>query len=181
MRESWSKNKKEKKRKRELRRIYRHRDSMHWLKPTFLPELFELGYILLRKCISPRHQSLMAPSGLSAYPTPKFVGYVFIPRCAPLEKSVDTRAFPSLHAQRTRNTSGVRRAGLRCFAAGWFDYNEWSGNAMGRRMTCPPSPMNNWAGLAALRDISGLSCDSILAIIWELQVAESRENRSEAR
>lgn len=118
MRESWSKNKKKrKKRKRELRRIYRHRDSMHWLKPTFLPELFELGYILLRKCISPRHQSLMAPSGLSAYPTPKFVGYVFIPRCAPLEKSVDTRAFPSLHAQRTRNTSGVRRAGLRCFAA----------------------------------------------------------------
>lgn len=77
--------------KRELRRIYRHRDSMHWLKPTFLPELFELGYILLRKCISPRHQSLMAPSGLSAYPTPKFVGCVFIPRCAPLEKSVDTR------------------------------------------------------------------------------------------
>lgn len=51
------------------------------------------------------------------------------------------------------------------FCRGWFDYNEWSGNAMGRRMTCPPSPVNNWAGLAALRDISALSCDSILAII----------------
>lgn len=138
---------------------------MHWLKPTFLPELFELGYILLRKCISPRHQSLMAPSGLSAYPTPKFVGYVFIPRCAPLEKSVDTRALPL--PTRTTDTKYKWRAKgwFAMFCRGWFDYNEWSGNAMGRRMTCPPSPMNNWAGLAALRDISALSCDSILAII----------------
>lgn len=64
------------------------------------------------------------------------------------------------------------------FCRGWFDYNEWSGNAMGRRMTCPPSPMNNWAGLAALRDISGLSCDSILAIIW---VTGSRIEREQKR
>lgn len=88
---------------------------MHWLKPTFLPELFELGYILLRKCISPRHQSLMAPSGLSAYPTPKFVGYVFIPRCAPLEKSVDTRVLPSLRAEWT-----WMLAKYKWRAKGWF-------------------------------------------------------------
>lgn len=129
--------------KRELRRIYRHRDSMHWLKPTFLPELFELGYILLRKCISPRHQSLMAPSGLSAYPTPKFVGCVFIPRCAPLEKSVDTRerCLPPPHTRGmdTENTTGVRGAGLRCFVA---DprlvrlQQRVEGSAMGHRMTC---------------------------------------------
>lgn len=140
--------------KRELRRIYRHRDSMHWLKPTFLPELFELGYILLRKCISPRHQSLMAPSGLSAYPTPKFVGCVFIPRCAPLEKSVDTRErCLSPLPTRVEWTRRILPAceGLVCDVLSrihdWFDYNnEWREARWGIGWpVC--HPVNNRAGV----------------------------------